>query len=94
MTVQPGLCRTWSETPKTGFLALRLIYVIMTVTVTAVERFQAASEKNQESIQRHLQDGNDEDQSSEDEEDIGNNVLEKIFQTYSTTTGQCSVLII
>ena len=23
-TVQPGLCRTWSETPKTGFLASRL----------------------------------------------------------------------
>ena len=25
MTVQPGLCRTWSETPKTGFLRTRLI---------------------------------------------------------------------
>ena len=23
--VQPGLCRTWSETPKTGFLKTRLI---------------------------------------------------------------------
>ena len=23
--VQPGLCRTWSETPKTGFLMTRLI---------------------------------------------------------------------
>ena len=23
--VQPGLCRTWSETPKTGFLRTRLI---------------------------------------------------------------------
>ena len=23
-TVQPGLCRTWSETPKTGFLTTRL----------------------------------------------------------------------
>ena len=22
--VQPGLCRTWSETPKTGFLTTRL----------------------------------------------------------------------
>ena len=24
--VQPGLCQTWSETPKTGFLRTRLIY--------------------------------------------------------------------
>ena len=23
---QPGLCWTWSETPKTGFLRMRLIY--------------------------------------------------------------------
>ena len=29
MAVQPGLCRTWSETPKTGFLVARLkeIYI-------------------------------------------------------------------
>ena len=27
VTVQPGLCMTWSETPKTGFLTMRLIYV-------------------------------------------------------------------
>ena len=25
VTVQPGLCQTWSETPKTGFLRTRLI---------------------------------------------------------------------
>ena len=25
VAVQPGLCRTWSETPKTGFLTTRLI---------------------------------------------------------------------
>ena len=25
VAVQPGLCRTWSETPKTGFLKTRLI---------------------------------------------------------------------
>ena len=24
VAVQPGLCRTWSETPKTGFLTMRL----------------------------------------------------------------------
>ena len=27
MAVQPGLCRTWSETPKTGFLTTRLKYI-------------------------------------------------------------------
>ena len=26
VVVQPGLCRTWSETRKTGFLRTRLIY--------------------------------------------------------------------
>ena len=26
VTVQSGLCRTWSETPKTGFLRTRLIF--------------------------------------------------------------------
>ena len=26
MAVQPGLCRTWSKTPKTGFLTTRLIF--------------------------------------------------------------------
>ena len=29
MTVQPGLCGTWSETPKTGFLTTRLIFPIL-----------------------------------------------------------------
>ena len=27
VAVQPVLCRTWSETPKTGFLTTRLIYL-------------------------------------------------------------------
>ena len=26
VVVQPGLCETWSETPKTGFLTTRLIF--------------------------------------------------------------------
>ena len=29
VAVQTGLCRTWSETPKTGFLRTRLILSIM-----------------------------------------------------------------
>ena len=28
MAVQTGLCRTWSETPKTGFLMTRLICIV------------------------------------------------------------------
>ena len=31
VVVQPGLCRTWSETPKTGFPITRLICQILTV---------------------------------------------------------------
>ena len=31
--VQPGLCWTWSETPKTGFLVTRLICIICSLTV-------------------------------------------------------------
>ena len=31
VAVQPGLCRTWSETPKTGFLRMRLIYEVYLV---------------------------------------------------------------
>ena len=27
VVVQPGLCRTWSKTPKIGFLGLRLKYM-------------------------------------------------------------------
>ena len=27
VTAQPGLCRIWSETPKTGFLTTRLIFL-------------------------------------------------------------------
>ena len=27
VTAQPGLCRTWSETPMTGFLTTRLIFL-------------------------------------------------------------------
>ena len=31
VAVQPGLCQTWSETPKTGFLRMRLIYSYFSV---------------------------------------------------------------
>ena len=34
MAAQPGLCRTWSETPKTGFLTTRLILSVYNITLT------------------------------------------------------------
>ena len=33
MVVQPGLCQTWSETPKTGFLTTRLKCIPATVSI-------------------------------------------------------------
>ena len=38
MVVQPGLCRTWSETLKSGFLTTRLIYFVEQVKIA--ERVQ------------------------------------------------------
>ena len=32
VAVQPGLCQTWSETPKTGFLRTRLIFLMTRLT--------------------------------------------------------------
>ena len=38
VAVQPGLCGAWSETPKTGFLRTRLIWVILlALTVLSTE---------------------------------------------------------
>ena len=33
VAVQPGLCRAWSETPKTGFLTTRLICILTELLV-------------------------------------------------------------
>ena len=33
MAVQAGLCRTWSETPKTSFLRTRLIYTVLLILI-------------------------------------------------------------
>ena len=37
MAVQPRLCRTWSETPKTGFLTTRLISQQSSLCLTCSE---------------------------------------------------------
>ncbi|XP_060580770.1 NF-X1-type zinc finger protein NFXL1-like [Ruditapes philippinarum] len=53
---------------------------------SAEERFQYASQQNQESIKRHLQDEDiDKEDNSSDEDDIASDVLEKVFHTYSST---------
>ena len=53
MTVQVGLCRTWSETPKTGFLASRLncIYIYTCSFLIAGERL---SELEVEDLLKHI----------------------------------------
>ena len=33
VVVQPGLCGAWSETPKTGFLKRRLIYIRYLISI-------------------------------------------------------------
>ena len=38
-TVHVGLCQTWSETPKTGFLASRLIFYCNTSAYPKVSNF-------------------------------------------------------
>ena len=39
VVVQPGLCQTWSETPKTGFHVTRLISPVCTPSVAASHQF-------------------------------------------------------
>ena len=39
MAVQPGLCRKWSETPKTRFLTTRLISFTGAVTISGPATF-------------------------------------------------------
>ena len=36
VVIQPGFCRAWSETPKTGFRTTRLIYSSGSVSLIAV----------------------------------------------------------
>ena len=45
------------------------------------------SAKIQQSVQRHLVEMDDNRFSSDEEEDIGDNVLNKVFQTYSNNFG-------
>ena len=47
MVVQPGLCGTWSETPKTGFLRTRLIYLSIDCN-SSVSKIDAEIWKNED----------------------------------------------
>ena len=40
MTVQPGLCQAWSETPKTGFLTLHAHIFLETSTGETKEKMK------------------------------------------------------
>lgn len=58
------------------------------VELSAEQRFQSASEQHQESIKHHLgENGDTGADNSCDEDDLDNKVLDKIFQSYSSTQG-------
>ncbi|XP_052793796.1 NF-X1-type zinc finger protein NFXL1-like isoform X2 [Mya arenaria] len=55
---------------------------------SAEERFQSASEQNQESIKRHLGENSAAvDDLSDEEDDLDAGVLQKVFQTYTVSEG-------
>ena len=39
VVVDPGLCRTWSETPKTGFLTTRLVLSLLVIRFLTLNLF-------------------------------------------------------
>ena len=45
VAAQPGLCRTWSETPKTGFLTTRLI--LSSHTIRRLDEYHQSKYANQ-----------------------------------------------
>ena len=46
VVVQPGLCRTWSETPKIAFLTTRFISYIIALEQTAEHKITDSFEKS------------------------------------------------
>ncbi|XP_060065843.1 NF-X1-type zinc finger protein NFXL1-like [Ylistrum balloti] len=54
------------------------------------EKFRQASVQHQQAIQQYLQDQpqSNENDSSEDEDDIGNNILSSVFKSYSSSIGE------
>ena len=53
MAVQPNLCRTWSETPKTSFLTTRLIYEL-TISSPFLPSFSDARSQSDSLFNRDL----------------------------------------
>ena len=54
MAVQSGLCRTWSETPKNGFITTRLIYCVLSGN-SEVQHLLFLHKLQFNAIQIHLQ---------------------------------------
>ena len=70
---------------STTFLHIILDFVLFFKGIKlATERFAEVSAKIHQSVQRHLDDNRF---SSDEEDDIGDNVLNKVFQTYSNNFG-------
>ena len=51
---------------------------------TPEARFKEVSQSHKESIERHLQDQFDNNDSSEEEDEIGDNIIQTVFKGYST----------
>ncbi|WAQ98797.1 NFXL1-like protein [Mya arenaria] len=65
---------------------------VPTAAPSAEERFQSASEQNQESIKRHLGENSAAvDDLSDEEDDLDAGVLQKVFQTYTVSEGCCAI---
>ena len=59
VAAQPGLCQTWSETPKTGFLTTRLISIPMILVNRIIPALKAFDIKSvHKIIYSQTRDGN------------------------------------
>ena len=54
VAAQPGLCRTWSETPKTGFLTTRLIFKQISLSIARCLQKKQTEWKTVHTLMRQL----------------------------------------
>ena len=54
LAVQPGLGRTWWETPKTGFLATGLIYIYIQICCILLNIFKSYETRHEKTGLLHM----------------------------------------